>query len=446
MVDGYVTQSRVIEPGSVKDDPSRYEPVVLINNGITSLTSIADLRTSQTTTSFRTNVLDTSSLKSGRDQYRFLLNQDTGKGRGDNGHTFSTEKVLKVSSYVRKYRTISGKVWGIDGYCNPFHSPASTEMALPPVPSFDENWYGNRFIADTAPTVPKANLALSLAELLRDGIASVPGTAVLQSIADRSSFFRSLGKEYLNLQFGWAPFLSDLTDMIKSVSNANQALLNLRRNSGRLTRRRRSLPPKISMLPSVTFSNKVPRAGTASGSLGSVWNPMFQGGSAGRTGIATVERRISEEIWFSGAFTYFLDPGSTLIGKFERYEQEANHLLGLRITPEVLWNLMPWSWLVDWFVDVSSALAAAELLSEDGLVMQYGYMMRKTTRSVTSSMPVTFLGDSAPTTLFLSHTAIRKERFRATPFGFGLNPNSFTARQWAILGALGLTKAPNSLF
>jgi hypothetical protein len=37
-----------------------------------------------------------------------------------------------------------------------------------------------------------------------------------------------------------------------------------------------------------------------------------------------------------------------------------------------------------------------------------------------------------------------KKRLRATPYGFGLDPNwsDFTDRQLSILGALGITRAP----
>jgi hypothetical protein len=39
----------------------------------------------------------------------------------------------------------------------------------------------------------------------------------------------------------------------------------------------------------------------------------------------------------------------------------------------------------------------------------------------------------------------QKRRIKSTPFGFGLSPGSFTARQWSILAALGMTRGPRSL-
>jgi len=51
--------------------------------------------------------------------------------------------------------------------------------------------------------------------------------------------------------------------------------------------------------------------------------------------------------------------------------------------------------------------------------------------------------DRAP--ISTSFRTTRKQRFRANPYGFARNPNSFSGKQWAILGALGLTKAPRRL-
>lgn len=40
----------------------------------------------------------------------------------------------------------------------------------------------------------------------------------------------------------------------------------------------------------------------------------------------------------------------------------------------------------------------------------------------------------------------RKVRRAASPYGFGLNAEAFSPKQWAILAALGLTRAPGRLF
>jgi hypothetical protein len=127
----------------------------------------------------------------------------------------------------------------------------------------------------------------------------------------------------------------------------------------------------------------------------------------------------------------------------------ADKLLGARITPEVLWNLTPWSWAVDWFTNVGDVIHNVSRFMNDGLVMHYGYIMRK--RSVTreyshsggvvrvanGTKPIGILTQKFKTTV--------KERASATPWGFGLTFGSFTNRQKAIMAALGLTRGSTGM-
>jgi hypothetical protein len=132
--------------------------------------------------------------------------------------------------------------------------------------------------------------------------------------------------------------------------------------------------------------------------------------------------------------------------KLESYEQKAN-ILGTRLTPEVLWELAPWSWLFDWQANVGDILSNLSLLSADGLVMRYGYLMCHTLAYNRYVIPAgaRFTPGVETGPIFTVLGRETKERVRATPYGFGLNPDSFSIRQWAILGALGLTKTPRAL-
>jgi hypothetical protein len=145
----------------------------------------------------------------------------------------------------------------------------------------------------------------------------------------------------------------------------------------------------------------------------------------------------TRRVWFKGAFSYFLDPGSDLVGRFKRYEQLNNQLYGTRLTAEIVWELAPWSWLIDWFTDVQEVISNANALQDDDLVIKYGYLMvhTKTVRTVTSSGH--FYGYPKPVSVANTYVCERKERFRATPYGFGLDVDAFSPRRWAILSALG---------
>lgn len=153
----------------------------------------------------------------------------------------------------------------------------------------------------------------------------------------------------------------------------------------------------------------------------------------------------STRSWFSGAYTYHLAEADTFLGKLERYEQEMNHLLGTRFTIETLWELAPWSWLTDWFVDVGSFLGNLTALSSDRLVLRYGYVMNHQVATREHSLGGLVPKGTGPTRVANSFSIERKARRRATPYGFGLNVEQFSASRWAILGALGMTKSPRRL-
>jgi hypothetical protein len=166
-----------------------------------------------------------------------------------------------------------------------------------------------------------------------------------------------------------------------------------------------------------------------------------------RSGPVTLTSTKKTEWWFSGAFTYFVETDSSVLNKLERFEQLGNKLLGTRLTPDVLWNLAPWSWLIDWFTTVGDSLSNVVSFQNDGLVMPYGYAMRRTRITTVAQSRLVFRGTPEKELLTFRNTFVvdQKERVRATPYGFGLNLGSLNPRQWAILASLGLTHAPQRL-
>jgi len=101
---------------------------------------------------------------------------------------------------------------------------------------------------------------------------------------------------------------------------------------------------------------------------------------------------------------------------------------------------------LDYFATFGILATNVSRFSSDGLVMKYGYLMRHSTSIRTYTQNGVVFANANPGPFAITLKTERKERVRATPFGFGLNPNSFTGRQWAILAALALTKAPRSLY
>jgi len=295
----------------------------------------------------------------------------------------------------------------------------------------DVNLWGSKLIASARPSQPHASFVQALLELVHDGLPSYIGAALM----NKHLSFKMFGDEFLNYQFGIKPLLKDIISIAQAVKKSSQIVAQMEHESGKYTRRKRALPPERTVSE---FSRDVSTYETFFG-------PIAQFVRTGNFQHQTVTDVTTRDVWFSGAFSSFTDPGSALTGKFKRYEALANEILGTRLTASTLWELAPWSWLVDWVSDIGIVISNATELQEDGLVIKYGYLMVKTSTIRTVTAEGRFLPNSPVVSVANTYVCERKERFRATPYGFGLDLSGFSPRQWAILGSLGLSSTPGRL-
>jgi hypothetical protein len=284
---------------------------------------------------------------------------------------------------------------------------------------------GGQAIAACRPAKPEATFGQFLVELYREG---VPSLLQRLDVRDKVEFFRGLGGNYLNVEFGWKPFVADIRKTIASLRNAEAILDDLYRNNGQFMRRRYSFP----------------EIRTVSEESGSTlpWPTLTTTHWTQTTRLTRTTN--TKRTWFSGEFKYHLPPrGSvrTELGLWQR------HLLGVDLTPELLWNVAPWTWLSDWFLSFGDVISNATAISSDNLVLRYGYLMQEATREVN----VTHLGvstrgyGSVNPTVSGTLRINQKTRMLASPYGFGLTQGDLTPRQWAILLALGLVKNPGGV-
>jgi hypothetical protein len=297
---------------------------------------------------------------------------------------------------------------------------SNSDFPSVPIPSNSElDALGTTAIARTIPTSPLVGLAVTLGEIRSEGIPKLIGADLTQERVRRA---RAAGSEYLNAEFGWFPLLNDVFAFTAAVTDHQQIIDRYVAESGRLLHRAYTFPDQISTTTSTGTAYPVPASKTG------FWNGI---GTKTTTTTTTVRQ------WFEGAFTYHLAPPGSVL----REEQIAAKRFGLRITPEVLWNLTPWSWAADWVTNIGDVARNVSAFMNDGLVMPYGYMMKETSikKTVHNTGAITKYGQHR-VSCHQSFTTTRKIRRKATPFGFGLNLTSFTSRQWAILAALGLSK------
>lgn len=358
----------------------------------------------------------------------------------DSGHEFTTQKIQRhLWTSVDLTRQTSGTLFRYRGHLMPYWYGKSSYPTARPFDLTTEETLriqaeGNRAIVQSSPTAPEASLANFVAELLM--LPTIPILHTLRGGIDP----RAIGGEYLNVVFGWRPFIRDVQKLMASVTISREIVEQMLRDAGRGIRRRRHMvaDAREVKVTQADLSMSIPRVDIS----GRGWD-IFASTSS-RPG--QVLDTSVENMWFSGSFSYFLYETDTLLGRLMNYEAAANRVLGSRFDLDTLWEITPWSWLIDWFGDLQSFITRHVRLANDNLVLRYGYVMRQLLLERTLMCPnwPLFVGGVVPTPQ-LTTQILRKERLRSTPYGFGLDMSALSAERWAILGALGLTRSPRSL-
>jgi len=371
------------------------------------------------------------------------------RSAGDVGGNFSTVKSWCTNVPTRPFYWDSGW-YDLDGtvdervtYRGPMYIAELTTpgvVALPPSASSSVaalNAYGATAIARCAPTKPTANLLTSLLEVYREGLPKMFGKDTWESrVLEAKAQPRAGASEFLNYQFGVLPLISDVQDFVKAVINMDKLLQQYMRDNGQVVRRRFTFPPEVQSVESVISATSNPGMGTN--------GARMMNYTASPRGRVLRSRQTTKERWFSGAFVYHLPQTffAELYIPFADQFQVFRKILGLELTPDVLWELTPWSWAVDWFSNVGDVIHNTNSWINDGLVMKYGYIMEHTIVHDT----YTFVGPTntvfsplirPPDVHLVTETKLRQA---ANPFGFGLTMDGLSTVQKAILAAVGLTR------
>ncbi len=301
--------------------------------------------------------------------------------------------------------------WGVSGL-----QPAATqtELSLGSEVSDDTlTTMGTTMIAKCEPTNPASDFSTFIGELRSDGLPSPTGHTLWR---EQTLNARKGGSEYLNVEFGWKPLVADLKSFYSAVKDSHDLVKQYHKNSG--DRIRRSL-----------FNPETNRSLSLSGNM--MPTPL----DFGRLVPGSIFETATEKVWFKGAFRYFVPMGDDFVSKLSGWASDARYLFGVEITPEVVWNLAPWSWAADWFSNTGDVLHNISALGHDGLVMEYGYAMAE------QNLWQTGVGrDPQYGTASYERIYKRMKRIRASPYGFGVNFSSLSDRQVAIVAALGLSR------
>lgn len=240
-----------------------------------------------------------------------------------------------------------------------------------------------------------------------------------------------IGDYHLALQFGWKPLLRDIRDFVLTHMNAQKVLKQLIRDEGRPIRRSTRIFDNSTV---TSVSDVQTKSGTY---VGPNFVTYFYKAPI-RTRIIT---STIDECWASARFRYYL-PGGPRDVNWQR--MMIARIFGLRVTPKVVYNAIPWSWLVDWFTGVGHLISNVDTSVVDRLAADYFYVMRKSGQKKTYVSDCTFYRTnslaSVTATVSGSSESFCKTRLTGDPFGWSTPENSLSASQLSILGALGLSR------
>ena len=333
-------------------------------------------------------------------------------GGGDGGGNWLMEReTYQVNPAMQATSWLTGPTeWG--GPTGGSIPPAD----MLPLSDNDIKGAGTKAISLTIPTNSSFDMAQLLGEL-REGAPRIIGSGLLK---ERTRFLRGSGSEYLNVEFGWKPLVNDVQKFARAVKHSDSIIDNYRKASDTKIRRRLAYDP-------VQTSWDI-----SGGGFCSPTDPIVSYAAQGtrtKTGVS--------KSWFSGAFRYHVPVGVNTIDKLKQHVSYADKLLGVRLTPELMWNLAPWSWAADWFGNIGDILHNVSALGQDGLAMQYGYMMNHAETTDVRNWTL-FEGSKASGSIIRRKTY--KRRLAASPYGFSVTFDGLSNRQAAVAAAIGVTR------
>jgi hypothetical protein len=335
----------------------------------------------------------------------------------------------------------------------------------PEVPSVEDftlllNDQGTDFIRKYRPGNPVVNLGQFFGELHQ-----LPRLPIF--LKSRTKHFSDLGSEYLNVEFGWKPFVKDLIAAYKLQQTISARLERLRRDNGLAIRKRSKHRGTEVLTDSDGDTLTKPFGDLSDLAIGGsdklegyhVLGPFpywFSYDPLALQGVCQYEYDTfrDEQVWECGTFFYYIPEVGT-----DRWTERAKaELFGSSPTPSVLYELLPWSWLVDWFTNVGDIISNASTNAVDNEALTNCFSMRSITDRVEiqckSSWEGYEFGGTPPpgaTSIHFSFSAgsdscrfslLKRNKMRrvASPFGFGLKRLDFTARQYSILAAIASSK------
>jgi hypothetical protein len=243
---------------------------------------------------------------------------------------------------------------------------------------------------------------------------------------------------FINHQFGWRPFVQDVINLLDAYVNSKTYLDDITSRNGKWEHR-------SGVIKKEEIDNEVILSKGSGMLIQPTASPLFLStvNTESPNAISNeISLRDSIKVWASGEFTFY-HPEFDI----SRQDFASNAMLirrhlsayGAMINPYVLWKVMPWSWLIDWFSSVGHFIKGINDEIFDNVASKNLFLMHSRVRRIVIRQNINFwIG--ARTFEFYREIRVKQRNRAVTPFGFGLKWEDLSPTQLAILTALGISR------
>jgi hypothetical protein len=184
-------------------------------------------------------------------------------------------------------------------------------------------------------------------------------------------------------------------------------------------------------------------SGYAWGRATNYCSPVGRLPSGARAGAFTiwVDVHANSTVKSFATFEYFIPRPTGFPDRLSNYRRKAEQVLGSGLSPAALYELTPWSWMLDWFVDMGGLLAYQQTVADNSVVATRSGWVQET-YSTMSAYAIPSMADIGQRRITpLGSTSFSRESTRRAggPYSI-LQPWSLSANQAAIVGALAVSR------
>lgn len=252
-------------------------------------------------------------------------------------HQFNLTTVLQQGNVINARRNLGGGDW------ISYENRINTFPARLPEVTVSAGLRGQffvRLLASTGPLTPKVNLPLFIFELKDIPLMLKHAGDLLHKIREPSRLSPAKEAAAANLayQFGWAPLVGDILKLLDFEKHVMRRQIELSKANSRRGLKRRM--PFLDVPPSLTSRDDDVLLSSVAGNI-----------------RGSVTKTSSTRAW--ATVRWKVKSGQSY-GKLATHNEAFRSALGLNLgmIPITVWKALPWSWMIDWFADISNTLQA----------------------------------------------------------------------------------------